>query len=41
MSSFWQYLPKSLPISLAGGVKANVLFFDRKLPSEKPWTQKL
>lgn len=25
----------------AQGVKANVLFFDRKPPSEKPWTQKL
>jgi len=25
----------------AGGVKANVLFFDRKPPSEKPWTDKL
>ena len=25
----------------AGGVKANVLFFDRKPGSEKPWTQKL
>ena len=24
-----------------GGVKANVLFFDRKPPSEKPWTDKL
>ena len=28
-------------IFYAGGVKANVLFFDRKPPSEKPWTQKL
>ena len=25
----------------AGGVKANVLLFDRKPPSEKPWTQNL
>src|SRR5712692_12101205 len=25
----------------AGGVKANVLFFDRKPPSETPWTRKL
>jgi type I restriction enzyme M protein len=28
-------------IFYAGGVKANVLFFDRKPPSEMPWTQKL
>ncbi len=28
-------------IFYAGGVKANVLFFDRKRPSEKPWTDKL
>jgi type I restriction enzyme M protein len=28
-------------IFYAGGVKANVLFFDRKPPSENPWTQKL
>ena len=28
-------------IFYAGGVKANVLFFDRKPPSEKPWTSKL
>jgi type I restriction enzyme M protein len=28
-------------IFYAGGVKANVLFFDRKPPSEKPWTDKL
>jgi type I restriction enzyme M protein len=28
-------------IFYAGGVKANVLFFDRKSPSEHPWTQKL
>jgi len=28
-------------IFYAGGVKANVLFFDRKPPSEKPWTGKL
>src|SRR5438876_7513724 len=28
-------------IFYAGGVKANVLFFDRKPPSEKPWTKKL
>jgi len=28
-------------IFYAGGVKANVLFFDRKPPSEKAWTQKL
>jgi type I restriction enzyme M protein len=28
-------------IFYAGGVKANVLFFDRKPPSEKPWTQRL
>jgi len=28
-------------IFYAGGVKANVLFFDRKPPSEKPWTQTL
>jgi type I restriction enzyme M protein len=28
-------------IFYAGGVKANVLFFDRKPPSEKPWTNKL
>jgi len=28
-------------IFYAGGVKANVLFFDRKPPSEHPWTQKL
>ncbi len=28
-------------IFYAGGVKANVLFFDRKPPSERPWTQKL
>jgi len=28
-------------IFYAGGVKANVLFFDRKPPSENPWTKKL
>src|SRR5437016_5033245 len=28
-------------IFYAGGVKANVLFFDRKPPSERPWTEKL
>jgi type I restriction enzyme M protein len=28
-------------IFYAGGVKANVLFFDRKPPSEMPWTKKL
>jgi type I restriction enzyme M protein len=28
-------------IFYAGGVKANVLFFDRKPPSERPWTQHL
>jgi type I restriction enzyme M protein len=28
-------------IFYAGGVKANVLFFDRKPPAERPWTQKL
>jgi type I restriction enzyme M protein len=28
-------------IFYAGGVKANVLFFDRKPPSENPWTSKL
>lgn len=28
-------------IFYAQGVKANVLFFDRKPPSEKPWTRKL
>jgi type I restriction enzyme M protein len=28
-------------IFYAGGVKANVLFFDRKPPSEAPWTQQL
>ncbi|MFC0860955.1 N-6 DNA methylase [Sphaerimonospora cavernae] len=28
-------------IFYAGGVKANVLFFDRKRPSETPWTSKL
>ena len=28
-------------IFYAGGVKANVLFFDRKPASEKPWTKKL
>jgi type I restriction enzyme M protein len=28
-------------IFYAGGVKANVLFFDRKPPSEQPWTQAL
>jgi type I restriction enzyme M protein len=28
-------------IFYAGGVKANVLFFDRKPPSEKAWTDKL
>jgi type I restriction enzyme M protein len=28
-------------IFYAGGVKANVLFFDRKKPSEEPWTKKL
>jgi type I restriction enzyme M protein len=28
-------------IFYAGGVKANVLFFDRKPPSEAPWTRKL
>ena len=28
-------------IFYAGGVKANVLFFDRKPPSEEPWTDKL
>src|SRR6476469_9308428 len=32
-----------LPTGLfyAQGVKANVLFFDRKPPSERPWTKKL
>jgi len=32
-----------LPTSIfyAGGVKANVLFFDRKPPSEQPWTRQL
>ena len=36
-------IPSWLPTGIfyAGGVKANVLFFDRKPPSEKPWTQKL
>jgi type I restriction enzyme M protein len=28
-------------IFYAGGVKANVLFFDRKPPSEQPWTRKV
>jgi type I restriction enzyme M protein len=28
-------------IFYAGGVKANVLFFDRKPPAENPWTKKL
>ncbi len=28
-------------IFYAGGVKANVLFFDRKPPSERPWTKML
>jgi type I restriction enzyme M protein len=28
-------------IFYAGGVKANILFFDRKPPSETPWTKKL
>lgn len=28
-------------IFYAGGVKANVLFFDRKPPSERPWTERL
>jgi type I restriction enzyme M protein len=28
-------------IFYAGGVKANVLFFDRRPPSERPWTQQL
>ena len=28
-------------IFYAGGVKANVLFFDRKPPSANPWTKKL
>jgi type I restriction enzyme M protein len=28
-------------IFYAGGVKANVLFFDRKPPSEQPWTRQL
>jgi type I restriction enzyme M protein len=28
-------------IFYAGGVKANVMFFDRKPPSETPWTKKL
>ena len=28
-------------IFYAGGVKANVLFFDRKPPSERPWTRRL
>lgn len=28
-------------IFYAGGVKANVLFFDRKRPSEEPWTRHL
>ena len=28
-------------IFYAGGVKANVLFFDRKPPSERPWTSRL
>jgi type I restriction enzyme M protein len=28
-------------IFYAGGVKANVLFFDRKPPSERPWTRQL
>jgi type I restriction enzyme M protein len=28
-------------IFYAGGVKANVLFFDRKKAAQKPWTQKL
>jgi len=28
-------------IFYAGGVKANVLFFDRRPPSERPWTSKL
>jgi type I restriction enzyme M protein len=28
-------------IFYAGGVKANVLFFDKKQASERPWTEKL
>jgi type I restriction enzyme M protein len=32
-------LPKG--IFYAGGVRANVLFFDRKPPSERPWTQQV
>lgn len=28
-------------IFYAGGVKANVLFFDRKPPRETPWTERL
>src|SRR5437879_9104390 len=37
------FTPLGLPIgiSCARGVKANVLFFDRKPASEKPWTTKL
>jgi len=33
--------PLRLPTGIfyAGGVKANVLFFDRKPPSENPWTR--
>jgi type I restriction enzyme M protein len=34
-------LPLPTGIFYAGGVKANVLFFDRKPPSERPWTEKL
>src|SRR3954453_4928641 len=34
-------LPPPPGIFYAGGVKANVLFFDRKPPSEQPWTQAL
>jgi type I restriction enzyme M protein len=33
--------PALLAIFYAQGVKANVLFFDRKPAQEKPWTQKL
>jgi hypothetical protein len=35
--------PRALPTGIfyAQGVKANVLFFDRKPASEKPWTKKL
>src|SRR5437879_4381196 len=37
------FTPLGLPIgiSCARGVKANVLFFDRKPAAEKPWTSKL